>query len=179
MDTMTDQMILEVGNGEIMIFEERVLMSGLCDFTVPVSVMSMGGKKQIIYHIDGYISVASMEFDKVSKVFEIVEKTIWALGRSREFLIDPGKITLTCETVFYNRRKKDVKIAYIPVPRPKYRVNDSISSFMGELAERTSGESKRYLMTAREKIQGEGLSLDDALDYIKEVRRELILHRVG
>ena len=45
----------------------------------------------------------------------ILENVLLILKRSVEYFIDPSKVKITNETVFYNKDTGQVKIAYVPL----------------------------------------------------------------
>lgn len=164
---------MEINSDDIKPFEEKVIMSGMCDFTVPTTISALGNKKQVIYNFEGYTALRDMTFVGVKILFEILEKTFVAFKRAGEFLIDPAKVTLTCDTVFYNKKQRDVKIAYIPVGRPKYVVMGSVTSLLDELTERLDGDAVKYLVMTKGDIEKDNYTLEDTIEYIKALRREL------
>ena len=175
MDLKEKNYEIEIPEESIKSFEEKVLLSGLCDFIIPMSFSSYGGKRKITYECSGYASVKELEISKVRDVFEILEKTLLSLNKSTEFLIDPLKITLTPETVYYNLKQKDVKIAYIPSENKSKSLNDNISFYIDSLSEGAAEEACKYLDHIKESMKKGHHSIKDIITKVGEMRREIYL----
>ncbi len=166
---------IEIPEESIKPFEEKVLLSGLCDFIIPMSFSSYGGKRKITYECSGYASIKELKISKVRDVFEILEKTLISLNKSTEFLLDPHKITLTPETVYYNLKQKDVKIAYIPSENKSKSLNDSISFYIDRLSEGVTEEAFKYLASIKENMKKGHHSIKELITKVGEMRREIYL----
>ena len=105
---------MEIPDGRIAPFEEKILASGLCDFALDMSFSRLRGKTSASYDCTGYVAVRELDLTTPQKVFEVLEKTLLTMTHAGEFFIDRDKVLLNADTVFYNRRCKDVRIAYFP-----------------------------------------------------------------
>ena len=61
----------EIGEGRIMPFEEKVLASGLCDFTLPASFINEKDKKWVVYDCGGYTALSELPLTEPDKVLEV------------------------------------------------------------------------------------------------------------
>lgn len=160
---------IELDIDEIQPFEERILFSGICDFTVPMTFSNIGNKKVVTYDCCNYIAVGDMDLSEGKLLLEILEKTFVTLGKSLEFYIPPENITLTVDTVFYNPKKKQVKIAYIPNYGNSLVKN--IRSFIYQLYDMCGEESREYLEDVIDEIEKYNLSIKHMASYVHQQRR--------
>lgn len=154
---------------EIKPFEERILFSGMCDFIIPMKFSNMGDKKIIKYNCCNYMAVGDMELSDGRTVLEILEKTLVTLSKSIEFYILPENVTLNIDTVFYNPRKKQVKIAYVPFKGNNLLQN--IKSYMYQLYEESGDEAKEYLENIMEYVDKYNLDIRHMASFVHEQRR--------
>ena len=164
----TKQMI---GMGTMMPFEEKVLCSGLCDFTLPASFIREGQDKWVLYDSSGYTCLADLDLGTADFVFEVLEKTIANMRKAVEFLIDPAKITLSERTVFFDLKKRDVKFAYFPDEDGS--LAGSVGGLMMYLAERAPGNAAAALRSMEREMKVRNMSLRDMAGYASLVRRDL------
>lgn len=161
---------LEFAKEDIRAYEERVLSSGLCDFAIPMRFTLYRGKRRVRYECSGYMALSDLEPSGVENILEIIERTLIMLKRAKEFLIDPDKVTLTKETVFYNARRGDVKIAYIVKQRSS--VQSNMVSFIYSFMETGDKRTRDCLDKLSHDISMNNLSLEDSIDRIGEIKRE-------
>jgi len=155
-------------------FEEKILASGLCDFIVPMSFLHYKDKSIIKYHCSGYVSVRHLDMDGIKDVMEVVEKTLITLSKAEEFMIRPERITLNTDTAYYNLKRKDVKIAYMPADPDSGTLTEKVSDYIDGLGH-AAGSEKRYLSGLQETMRSENLSLKALADHVGEIRREIFL----
>ncbi len=168
MDLRENGYAVELAAGMIPGYEERVLTSGLCDFSLPMTFTHRKGRSWAHYDCRGYVAAGEMDLKTPADVLEIMEKTLITLRKSGEFLIDPSRVLLTKETVYYHPKKKQVRIAYMPNPR---RDPGQIFAFLRDLAEGLSDEWRETIEDACREAARRNYSLQDLADHIGRLRR--------
>ena len=166
---------IELNIDEIQPFEEKVLFSGMCDFIIPMTFSNIGNKKIIKYDCCNYVAVGDLDLSDGKLVLEILEKTFVTLGKSLEFYILPENITLNLDTVFYNPKKKQVKIAYVPCQGKSLLKN--IKSYIYQLYDEAGEETKEYLDGVIEEIDKYNFTIKRMAICVHEQRR--IMYRCG
>ncbi len=162
---------IEIQKNDMKVFEERMLFSGLCDFIVPMRFTEKADKKKITYNCNGYVSLRDMMPLSPNKLFEILEKTLLTLNKSVEFFIPHNKVTLSVDTVYYDNKKKKVRIAYIPAR--KGELNKNLNSFLDELVQSADDEAKEYLISVKGDLNKFNRSLRDMAAFISEQRKRI------
>lgn len=156
-------------------FERKVLESGLCDFAVPMSFFRHNGMQKIRYECSGYVAFSETNLSDTSNVFEIIEKTLLALKKSGEYLIDPGKILLNQDTIYVHYRNKDVRIAYVPGLFRGNRGQQNLLEFFLIVEERIPASGRGYIQKLKEEVILNNRSLTDLVTIVGEIRREIYL----
>ncbi|MEE3362780.1 MAG: DUF6382 domain-containing protein [Anaerovoracaceae bacterium] len=164
---------LEFDAGVIRPFEEGILTSGHCDFSLPMSFMRCDGKTVVKYNADGYSALSDLIPEDERSILEIIEKTMIMLKRSKEYLIMPGKIVLTKDTVFYNVRTGDLRIAYVAGGQGV--LNDHIVDFILSFRDGEDARTREHLDRIAAVIKEENPSLTDIVDMMGEERRDMAL----
>lgn len=154
-------------------FERKVLESGLCDFAVPMTFFRHDGKQKIRYECSGYVALSEMDLSDTSVVLEIIEKTLLALKKSGEFLIEPGKIRLTPDTIYVHNKYKDVRIAYMPGMTEVNRLQQHLLEFILLVEERVARTGKGYTSQLKVEIIRNNRSIADLIAIVGEMRRKI------
>ena len=166
---------LKVNYEDIKPFEEKVLASGLCDFAIPMTFYNHKNERNITYDCSGYSSIRDIKPTTTNEVFEIIEKTLKTLNKTREFLIRSTKLTLSIDTVYYNMKFKDVKIAFVPCEEGN--INERIVDYINQLKTFANEETTEYIKCIVDSIDSKNSNMKDMLIYIREQRR--ILQKCG
>jgi len=166
---------VELPEESIKPFERKVLESGLCDFAVPMSFFRQNGMQKIRYECSGYVAFSEVNLSDTSNVFEIIEKTLLALKKSGEYLIDPGKILLNQDTIYVHHSHKDVRIAYVPGLYQGNRGQQNLLEFFLIVEERIPVSGKGYIQKLKEEVIFNNRSLPDLVTIVGEIRREIYL----
>jgi hypothetical protein len=169
---------LELADEKVRPFERKVLESGLCDFAVPMTFFRQKGKQKIRYDCSGYIALSELDFIDTENIFDIIEKTLLALRKSGEFLIEPGTIRLTLETVYVHHKHKDVRIAYMPGLHEVNRLQHHLLEFILLVEERMPKSGKEYTGQLKEEIVRNNRSITDLITIVGEIRREIQLSMI-
>lgn len=159
-------------------FERKVFESGLCDFAVPMSFFRHNGKQKIRYECSGYVAFSELNLSDTSNAFEIIEKTLLALKKSGEYLIDPCKVPLTQDTVYVHHRHKDVRIAYVPGKLKENHGQQNLLDFFLMVEGRIPASGKSYIHKLQMEVTVNNRSLPDLITIVGEMRRELFLCEV-
>lgn len=160
----------ELGDGGMLPFEEKVLASGLCDFTLPASFISGKDKRWVIYDCNGFTSVAELPLLGKDEILEVFEKTLFNLRKASEFLIDPAKVMLAPETVYFDLKRRIVRFAYMPVEGSSVAAN--IRSFSEYLAERADRAFSSVLVNMTDEMIMRNMSLREMSGYVALMRRK-------
>lgn len=166
---------VELPEESIKPFERKVLESGLCDFAVPMSFYRHNGMQKIRYECSGYVAFSEVNLSDTSTVFEIIEKTLLALKKSGEYLIDPNKILLNQDTVYVHHKHTDVRIAYVPGVCQGNRGQQNLLDFFLLVDEQMPVSGKRYMQKLKEEVIINNRSLMDLVTIVGEMRREIYL----
>ena len=163
--------MLVIKSKQIRSFEEKVLTSGLCDFTLPASFITTGGIRNTIYDSSGYTCLDDIAFRDLDNILELLGKTMVNLDKAGEYLIDPAHIVLDGSTVFQNLKKRDVKFAFVPMRTQKPR--DNIINIIDYMEERAEIKDRRLINDLKKYIIGRDLPMREAARHISMIRREL------
>ncbi|MGI6737766.1 MAG: DUF6382 domain-containing protein [Anaerovoracaceae bacterium] len=154
-------------------YEERTLTSGLCDFILPMQFYFHGERVEMLYQCSGYTCAAELPLTTARQYFELLAKAIESLSKAGEFLLDPERMCLTRQTVFYHRRCRDVKIAYVPAAAEP--IPCKLAGFAEELAgsAEKQEQARQMLQQAAEEIRTRHLDFAAALECVGRLRREM------
>ena len=155
----------------IKLFEEQVLSSGLCDFSLPADFVTIGGVRNAVFDSSGYTCLDDIEFKDTDNILELVEKSLSNLNKAGEYLIDPAHIVLDGRTVFQNLRRRDIKFAY--VPSRAQQPMENIMALFDYFESRACLADGIVLRTISTYIRGRDLSPRDGARHISYVRKEL------
>ena len=162
---------IELESWKVKEFEERILFSGLCDFVIPMSFSDLNNRKKIKYNCSGYSSVRDMKVNTLSEFFEIIEKTLITLNKSIEFYIPHEKVRLNVDTVFYDKKRKRVRIAYIP--EEKGTLMEHLNVFFDELLEMANDDTVEYIKSLKEDLNLNNRSLRDMAVFVSEQKKRI------
>ncbi len=161
---------VEIPAGRIAPFEEKILASGLCDFALDMTFTHVRGTTRAGYDCAGYVAVRELDLTQPQKVFEVLEKTLLTMTHAGEFFIDRDKVLLNVDTVFYNRRCKDIRIAYYP-REEGVEIRESIDGYVKELASLTGEKGKALLERTLLLFSRNNCDLPQMITVVGEIRR--------
>ena len=162
--------LARIPEGRIAPFEEKILASGLCDFALDMTFTRIRGVTSARYDCTGYVAVQELDLTQPQKAFEILEKTLLTMTHAGEFFIDRDKVLLNTETVFYNRRCKDVRIAYFP-REERLEIRSSVEAYINELAAMTSEKGRALLERTLLLFGRNNCDLPQMITVVGEIRR--------
>ncbi len=176
MEIRNNDFKLQLKDGSIKDFEKIVLSSGICELFMPMGFVRMEDGELVSYNCSGYTSLRQCELKEAAEAFEILEKTLILVNRAGEYLITPGKITLSMDTIFYNRKTKQVRIAYVPVEENQLSLRENMSEFFSQMKEKISGKERGYLEKVKSQMEERNYYIGDLINMIGEIRRTLLRH---
>lgn len=169
--------VVRLPEGRIAPFEEKILASGLCDFALDMTFTRIRGATNARYDCAGYVAVQELDLTQPQKAFEILEKTLLTMTHAGEFFIDRDKVLLNTETVFYNRRCKDVRIAYFP-REESVDIRRSVEEYINELAAMTSEKGRALLERTLLLFGRSNCDLPQMITVVGEIRRAISVQSV-
>jgi len=155
-------------------FEKKILTQGLCKAFLPMSFVCFGEIERVSYNSSGYKSLANYEVKISKELIYLLEKCVFALLDCCEYLINPKKIELSPETVFYSDCKKEIRFAYFP----KEIVSQSVLHNFLELVrhiEQTEKDKEMsdYLKATASYIEYSNGGMIDVINYLGELKQEI------
>ena len=114
-------------------FERVMLTDSGCRFFIPMHFMFEDDQLCAVYECSGYAPLSSFRVERTEDALYIMEKTCLILHRAPEYLIDPERITLTSDMVFYQIESSDVRIAFLPRKHDSTNLRKRLILFLAEL----------------------------------------------
>ena len=171
MDLKTNGYEIEMEKWKVKEFEEKVLFSGLCDFIIPMSFSNLTDKKKIKYNCSGYSSVRDMNIKTTKEIFEIIEKTLLTLNKSIEFYIPHEKVKLNIDTVFYDMKRKRVRIAYMP--EEEGTLMEHLNFFLDQLLQVAGEDTEEYIKSLKTDLNLNNRNLRDMAVFVSEQKKRI------
>ncbi len=162
---------VEVREDEIKLFEEKVLFSGMCDFIIPMKFSNIEHARKITYDCSGYASVRDLKLKSAREIFEVLEKSLITLNKSIDFFIPPEKVTFNIDTIYYNMKRKNIKIAYIPSVNGN--TMDHLNEFIDQLTIYANNETKEYLKSVKKDLNLTNKNIRDMASFVSEQRKRI------
>ena len=97
------------------------------------------------------------------------------VNRAGEYLITPGKITLNMDTIFYNRKTKQVRIAYVPAEEPQLNLRENVAEFFTQMEGKLKKTERAYLEKMKTQMEEHNYYIGDLINMIGEIRRKLYM----
>ncbi len=173
MEIQNQNFRVRLKEGSIKEFEKIVLSSGMCELFMPMGFVSCEDGELVSYHCSGYLTLRQCSLKDVRQALEILEKTFLLVSKAAEYLIMPDKIMLTLDTIFYDRRTKQVRIAYVPMPQGRMNLQENMVTFIGEVGRQLSGKNQLYLENVKQQVRENNYYIKDIINLIGELKREI------
>ncbi|MEE0772469.1 MAG: DUF6382 domain-containing protein [Anaerovoracaceae bacterium] len=154
-------------------YERIMLTSGDCSLFMPMGFMGEDGGETVCYDCSGFAPISSYSIEKTDDALYILECVLLIVGRSVEYFITPARITVTEDTVFYNKETRNVKIAYIPVQTADAGVRSNLVRFIEQLKINICDGNQRYLDDAARYIMCHNYHIRDMVNKIGAFKREI------
>lgn len=158
-------------------FEKVMLTSGECSLFIPMGFITENGREYGQYNCSGFAPLSSYRIEKTDDAIYILENVLLILERAIEYFIDPAKITLTAETVFYNKDTGQIKIAYVPMPSRALNMRKNLVIFIGQIKLEICDGKERYLTEAAKYIYYHNYCLREMVNKIAVLKRQLYLEQ--
>lgn len=164
---------IELQEGAIKDYE-KVILSDINDIFMPMGFVSYDEGEVVTYNCSGYSSLDQCGITEVIEALEILERTFLLISRASEYLISPNRITLSMDTIFYDRENHSVRIAYVPVEKENAVLRENISDFITEFGDSVEEDGKIYLNEVRTQMEENNYYIQDLINVIGDIRRDVI-----
>ncbi len=154
-------------------YEKVMLSSGQCDFFMTMGFVGDEEGETACYYCSGFAPLSGYRIERTEDALFLLERTLVILRNSIEYLISPTRVTLTTNTVFYNKDTGQVKIAYIPQDNPNMNLRKSLVSLIGELKADLSDGHEELLDEIARCIYYKNYFIKDIINRVAIVKREL------
>ena len=156
----------------ILPFEQRMLESGLCSFALPMYFVRSESGLAVRYERCGYLALEDLGTLAPGLAFEILEKIFLALRSSFDCLLNPSRMTLRLDLVYYHPEQRQVRIQYLPWDGAPME-EGTLSGFLSAYRSRLSPEGQLYLDRLSAEYRLRNRSLRELANLTAEIRREL------
>lgn len=164
---------LKLREGVIKDFEKVVLSSGMCDLFMPMGFMHSNQADTISYDCSGYTALSQCSIIQAKDALDILEKTFLILNKAGEYLISPSKITLSKDTIFYDEKTGQVKIAYIPMEKQYLSLRENMMDFIFQVERGVEKDNRQYLKKVRDHLDHNNYYIKDIINLIGQLKRDL------
>ena len=172
---MAGDIKLLIDKGRIKQYEKDILTAGMCNHMFPMSFISYEKKEQVTYDCAGYCPLSQIKDLDAGELLEIMEKIFLILSESGNHFIPPARIILNEDTVFYDREKGRVKIAYVPAAGRTGSLKANAGEFIKTMRSKAPAEMKGYFGRAQEALQLYNYGPADMADMLAGMKRELFI----
>ncbi len=160
-------------------FEKIMLTSGECNLFIPMGFVSENGGEYGNYNCSGFAPLSSYRIERTDDALYILENVLLILKNAVEYYIDPAKVTVSSDTVFYNKDTGQIKIAYIPLRTEDINLRRNMVSFIGQLKAELRDGKEKYLVESAKYIYYHNYSLREMINKVGLLKRELYMETHG
>lgn len=164
---------LELKEGAIKDYE-KIILSEVNDIFMPMGFVSYEEGEIVSYNCSGYSSLKQCNITEVMEALDILERTFSLVGRASEYLISPNKITLSMETIFYDRETGKVRIAYVPVENDNANLRENMSDFIAEFKMNLHEEERSYMEKISLQMDENNYYIQDLINVIGDIKRSAV-----
>lgn len=164
---------LQLKEGAIKDFE-KVVLSEVNDIFMPMGFVSFDEGELVTYNCSGYSSLSQCNVTEVMEALEILERTLLLVNRASEYLISPNMITMNMDTIYFDRKSRQVRIAYVPAERETATLREHMADFISEMGENIKDNEKMYINQVREQMEENNYYIQDMINVIGEIRRSAV-----
>ncbi len=154
-------------------YEKIMLTSGECSFFMPMGFMGEAEGETVCYDCSGFAPLSSYRVERTDDALYILECVLMIVGKSVEYLITPARITVTEDTVFYNKETGQVKIAYVPLSGDKISIRNNLAVFIKQLKANICDGHEKYLDEALKFIMYHNYYIREMVNKIGLFKRQL------
>lgn len=166
---------LKLKENSVLDFEKIMLTSGECSLFMPMGFLSADEGETVCYDCSGFVPLSRYQIDRTDDALYILENILLILNRTVEYLLDPSKVTLNTDTVFYNKETGEVKITYVPLCSEKTDLRKNLVGFIGQLKRDVNDVYSDYLMQTAKYIYYYNYNMTDVVNKIGVFRREIFV----
>lgn len=166
---------VRLGENTMRDFEKIMLTSGDCNLFMPMGFINENGGEYGRYNCSGFAPLNSYRVERTEDALYILENVLIILGKAVEYFIDPARVTLTTETVFYNKDTGQIKITYIPLTGKKSNLRKNIVIFINQLKAEIRDGKEGYLIEAAKYIYYHNYYLQEMVNKVGLLKRQLYL----
>ena len=153
---------------------EKVVLTELNDIFMPMGFVTYDEGELVSYNCSGYSSLRQCNITEVLEALDILERTFLLVSRASEYMISANKITLTMDTIFYDRTTHRVKIAYVPVSRENANLRENMMRFITEITGKVQKEGKAYLDEVKVQMNENNYYIHDLINIIGDIKRTAV-----
>lgn len=164
---------LDLKEGSIKDYE-KIILSEVNDIFMPMGFVSYEKGEIVSYNCSGFSSLKQCHITEVLEALDILERTFSLVGRASEYLISPNKITLSTDTIFYDRESGKVRIAYVPVDRDNASLRENIAHFITEVKMNLQETERTYVETVKTQLEDNNYYIKDLINVIGEIKRKAV-----
>lgn len=164
---------IRLEENSVLDYEKIILTSGECSLFMPMGFISADNGETVCYDCSGFIPLSRYQIERTDDALYILENTLLILGKAVEYLLDPAKVTLSTDTVFYNKDTGEVKIAYVPLSGGNPNLKKNIVGFIGQLKADICDCYSEYLTEAAKCIYYYNYHILDIVNKVGLYRREI------
>ncbi|MBQ9060769.1 MAG: hypothetical protein IJ128_06480 [Firmicutes bacterium] len=113
--------------------EQVILSSGTCPGFFQVSFLRRAEGLDAAYSCSGYSPLSSFRVERTEDALYLIEETLRILHRAPEYLLAPERAVIRTETVFYNKKSGQLRIAFIPLASGSSALLRSLLLFLAQL----------------------------------------------
>ena len=164
---------LELKEGAIKDYE-KIILSEVNDIFMPMGFVSYDEGDIVSYNCSGFSSLKQCNVTEILEALEILERTLNLVSRASEYLITPSKITLSMETIFYDRETGKVRIAYVPVESEGATLRENMAEFITEFRMNLCEDDRLYMDKVKNEMEENNYYVQDLINIVGDIRRKAV-----
>ncbi|MBR5488060.1 MAG: hypothetical protein IKV72_00010 [Firmicutes bacterium] len=153
---------------------EKVMLTELNDIFMPMGFVSFDEGELVSYNCSGYSSLRQCNITEALEALDSLERTFLLVSRASEYMISPNMITLTLDTIFYDRNTHRVKIAYVPVNRENASLRENMMRFITEMTGNVKNNGRAYLDEVKVQMNENNYYIHDLINIIGDIKRTAV-----
>ena len=158
---------------EIHAYEKEIVSEGICRSFIPASFFREDDMLKVIYTYDGYLRIRECRFREIIQLLNLVERVIKDVEDAMDCFIDINRISFSIDTVFYDQKREDVRMAFL-VAEDGTVFSQRIASFIASLKEVYDGAGRGIIDRLSKSIMTDNLSFDTIRDTVSDVKAEVL-----
>lgn len=166
---------VRLGENTVRDFERVMLSSGECSLFMPMGFINENGREYGCYDCSGFAPLSSYMVERTEDALYILENVMLILERAVDYFIDPARVTVTGETVFYNKDTGQIKITYMPIAGNDLDIRKNIVFFIGRLKSDICDGKEGYLIEAAKYIYYHNCCLREMVNKVGLLKRKLYM----